>query len=98
MPLYKTSNYVFMDFVKVAFQLSWSGLVHSLLEVPARSSIIGKLCTRPFFPKELLLSLWLLLGLGVVGAKLARKGLPAVSWHWQALPNAVVAVVAAVLN
>ena len=37
-------------------------------------------------------------GLGGVGAKLARKGLPAVSWHWQALPNAVVAVVAAVLN
>ena len=28
----------------------------------------------------------LFLGLGV-GAKLARKGLPAMSWHWQALPK-----------
>ena len=26
---------------------SWSDLVHSLLEVPAQSSIIGKLCPRP---------------------------------------------------
>ena len=39
-------------------------------------------------PKELLLSLWWLLGLGV-GAKLARKGLPAGSWHWQALPKTI---------
>ena len=84
--------------------LSWSDLVHSLLEVPAQSSIIGKLCPRPkpktmivvfvrgrcrgrvwcipcskylrgaassasfapghFSLKELLLSLWLLLGFG----------------------------------
>ena len=33
-----------------------------------------------------MLSLSLLLGLVVV-VKLTRKGLPAVSWHWQALPN-----------
>ena len=26
-------------------------------------------------------------GLWSVGAKLARKGLPAASWHWQALPK-----------
>ena len=28
-------------------------------------------------------------GLGGVGAKLARKGLPAGSWHWQALPKTI---------
>ena len=39
-------------------------------------------------PKELLLSLWLLLGLGG-GGELARKGLPAGSWHWQALPKTI---------
>ena len=33
-----------------------------------------------------MLSLSLLLGLGVV-VKLTRKGLPAGSWHWQALPK-----------
>ena len=33
-----------------------------------------------------MLSLSLLLGLVVV-VKLTRKGLPAVSWHWQALPK-----------
>ena len=48
---------------------------------------IGKLCPKQFFLKELLLSLsLLLLGLGV-GVKLTRKGLPAVSWHWQASPK-----------
>ena len=39
------------------------------------------------FSKRIVVVVVVVVGLGVVGAKLARKGLPAVSWHWQALPK-----------
>ena len=48
---------------------------------------IGKLCPKHFFLKRIVVVVVVVVGLGSGGEQLARKGLPAVSWHWQALPK-----------
>ena len=42
---------------------------------------------QAIFSKRSVVVVVVVVGLGGVGAKLARKGLPAGSWHWQALPK-----------
>ena len=42
---------------------------------------------QAIFSKRIVVVVVVVVGLGGVGAKLSRKGLPAVSWHWQALPK-----------
>ena len=42
---------------------------------------------QAIFSKRSVVVVVVVVGLGGVGAKLARKGLPAGSWHWEALPK-----------